>query len=137
MFLIGAHQSAMLRKEIVQKCDTQCTEGDCDVILNKYWWYLVVLRNSLYFCITLFMIYQRKQIISSFDSITAHIYILLCLNLWRHTLLWRSNKYSRGAGNSDLWFRMMINFFKQWLKIQENPQYDENIPHKTQKCKSI
>ena len=27
--------SAMLRKEIVQNCDTQCTEGDCDVILIK------------------------------------------------------------------------------------------------------
>ena len=25
----------------------------------------------------------------------------------------------------------------QWLKIQENPQYDENIPHKPQKCKGI
>ena len=26
---------ATLRKEIVQSCDTQCTEGDCDVILIK------------------------------------------------------------------------------------------------------
>ena len=28
--------SAMLRKKIVEKsCDTQCTKGDCDVILIK------------------------------------------------------------------------------------------------------
>ena len=25
----------MLRKEIIQSCDTQCTEGDCDVMLIK------------------------------------------------------------------------------------------------------
>ena len=28
-------KSAMLRKDIVQSCDTQCTESDCDVIFIK------------------------------------------------------------------------------------------------------
>ena len=37
--------SAMLRKEIVQSCDTQCTEGDCDVILIKNLLFLIIMHN--------------------------------------------------------------------------------------------
>ena len=33
------------QKEIVQSCDTQCTEGDCDVILIKNVLFLIIMHN--------------------------------------------------------------------------------------------
>ena len=38
--------SEMIRKGIVQSCDTQCTEVDCDVILIKNQFYLIIMDNS-------------------------------------------------------------------------------------------
>ena len=41
--------SAMLRKDVVQSCDTQCTEGDCDVILIEK--LIISYYNAKYMCI--------------------------------------------------------------------------------------
>ena len=51
----------MLWKEIVKSCNTQCTEGDCDVILIKNLLFLIIMHNSEYMCIYFIHNLSKKQ----------------------------------------------------------------------------
>ena len=51
--------SAILRKKIVQSCDTQFIECDCDVVLIINELFLIIIHSMC--VLILFIIYQRKQ----------------------------------------------------------------------------
>ena len=70
----------MLRKDIIPSCDTECTEGDCDVILIKNELFLIIMHYSSY--VRIYFIHDLSK-----KAKSPHLAILLPIlfHLRHHT----------------------------------------------------